>query len=347
MQTCRTYGLILIGVLASACAPTLVNFAPQQQVHVVQAGETLYAIAWRHRLDVRDLVRWNQLENPDLILVGQRLVLMPSDSSSPPASEPSGSESADSQPPASGPVVSQPAGSGQAGSQPTVSSPPASGPSASAPVVSRPADSVQAGSEPAVSRPPASAPSGSEPAVSRPASSGQAGSEPVVSRPPASVPSAPEPSTQAASTPPVSKPPASAQPASPPARTPPASLSASGWQWPVRGPVVSPYGASAGAETGIGIGGEIGASIRAAAPGDVVYAGDGLAAYGNLIIIKHNDTYLSAYGHNDQMVVSEGDAVDQGQEIARMGLGPERKPQLHFEIRRNGTPVDPMGYLPR
>ena len=111
--------------------------------------------------------------------------------------------------------------------------------------------------------------------------------------------------------------------------------------------MVSPYGASAGTETGIGIGGEIGASIRAAAPGDVVYAGDGLAAYGNLIIIKHNDTYLSAYGHNDQMVVSEGDAVDQGQEIARMGLGPERKPQLHFEIRRNGTPVDPMGYLPR
>ena len=322
MQTCRTYGLILIGVLASACAPTLVNFAPQQQVHVVQAGETLYAIAWRHRLDVRDLVRWNQLENPDLILVGQRLVLMPSDSSSPPASGPSGS----------GPVVSQPAGSGQAGSPPAVSSPPASVPSGPEPVVSRPAGSGQAGSEPAVSQPPASVPSGPEP---------------VVSQPPASAPSAPEPSTQAASTPPVSKPPASAQPASPPARTPPASLSASGWQWPVRGPVVNPYGASAGTETGIGIGGEIGASIRAAAPGDVVYAGDGLAAYGNLIIIKHNDTYLSAYGHNDQMVVSEGDAVDQGQEIARMGLGPERKPQLHFEIRRNGTPVDPMGYLPR
>ena len=78
----------------------------------------------------------------------------------------------------------------------------------------------------------------------------------------------------------------------------------------------------------------------------MVYAGDGLAAYGNLIIIKHNDTFLSAYGHNDALVVGEGDAVQQGDVIARMGMGPERQPQVHFEIRRNGTPVDPLGHLP-
>ena len=91
----------------------------------------------------------------------------------------------------------------------------------------------------------------------------------------------------------------------------------------------------------------MGADIRAAAPGEVVYAGRGLAAYGNLIILKHNDSFLSAYGHNDELLVGEGEAVAQGQVIARMGLGPERQPRLHFEIRRNGTPVDPTNYLPK
>ena len=78
----------------------------------------------------------------------------------------------------------------------------------------------------------------------------------------------------------------------------------------------------------------------------MVYSGDGLAAYGNLIIIKHDDTYLSAYGQNDEVVVAEGDTVNQGQVIARMGLGPERQPQVHFEIRRDGTPLDPLTLLP-
>ena len=109
---------------------------------------------------------------------------------------------------------------------------------------------------------------------------------------------------------------------------------------------MSPYGASEGPGSGIGIGGTLGADIKATAAGQVVYAGGGLAAYGNLVIVKHNDTYLSAYGHNDELVVSEGDAVTQGQVIAKMGLGPERQAQVHFEIRRNGTPVDPLGLLP-
>lgn len=111
--------------------------------------------------------------------------------------------------------------------------------------------------------------------------------------------------------------------------------------------MVSAYGAGEGTGSGIGIGGELGTDIRASASGQVVYAGDGLAAYGNLIIIKHNDTFLSAYGHNDEMVVSEGQTVEQGQVIAKMGMGPERLPQVHFEIRQNGSPVDPLGRLPR
>ena len=118
------------------------------------------------------------------------------------------------------------------------------------------------------------------------------------------------------------------------------------WQWPIRGPVVSAYGAASGTGSGIGIGGQFGAEIRASAAGEVVYAGDGLAAYGNLIIIKHNDTFLSAYGHNDELMVGESDSVEQGDVIARMGMGPERQPQVHFEIRRNGTPVDPLAHLP-
>ncbi len=110
---------------------------------------------------------------------------------------------------------------------------------------------------------------------------------------------------------------------------------------------MSPYGAAEGTGSGIGIGGRLGADIRASAAGQVVYAGDGLAAYGNLVIIKHNDTFLSAYGLNDELLVGEGDTVRQGDVIARMGLGPERQPQVHFEIRRNGTPVDPLGLLPK
>ncbi len=118
------------------------------------------------------------------------------------------------------------------------------------------------------------------------------------------------------------------------------------WQWPVRGPVVSAYGASASTGKGIGIGGDIGADVRAAGAGQVVYAGDGLAAYGNLIIIKHDEMYLSAYGQNDRLLVGDGDWVGTGQLIAKMGLGPERQPHVHFEIRRYGVPVDPLSLLP-
>lgn len=124
-------------------------------------------------------------------------------------------------------------------------------------------------------------------------------------------------------------------------------LPAPSWLWPVKGPLLSTYGSDSGTGKGIGIGGEIGSGIRAAATGRVVYAGDGLIGYGQLLIIQHNPTYLSAYGHNDRLIVSEGDSVEQGQVIAAMGIGPGRQPQLHFEIRRNGGSVDPLAYLPR
>ncbi len=119
------------------------------------------------------------------------------------------------------------------------------------------------------------------------------------------------------------------------------------WQWPAVGELVRSFGADSGLGNGIGISGSIGQTIRAAASGRVVYAGNGLIGYGQLLIIKHNDTYLSAYGHNNRLIVSQGDSVERGQLIAEMGIGPERRPQLHFEIRRNGSPVDPLSHLPR
>jgi lipoprotein NlpD len=118
------------------------------------------------------------------------------------------------------------------------------------------------------------------------------------------------------------------------------------WEWPTSGEVVVEFGGRPGSGTGVLIDGRQGQPIEAAAAGRVVYSGGGLIGYGQLIIIKHNDTYLSAYGHNASLLVREGEAIRKGQRIATMGEGPGREPRLHFEIRRNGKPVDPRQYLP-
>jgi lipoprotein NlpD len=118
------------------------------------------------------------------------------------------------------------------------------------------------------------------------------------------------------------------------------------WRWPTTGNVVVEFGGRPGSGTGVLIDGRPGQPVRAAADGRVVYSGGGLIGYGQLIIIKHNDTYLSAYGHNASLLVREGEAIERGQRIATMGEGPGREPRLHFEIRRNGKPVDPRQYLP-
>jgi lipoprotein NlpD len=118
------------------------------------------------------------------------------------------------------------------------------------------------------------------------------------------------------------------------------------WRWPTDGAVAVEFGKRPGSGTGILIAGEEGQAVKAAANGRVVYSGGGLTGYGELIILKHNDTYLSAYGHNASLLVSEGDTVKKGQRIARMGEGPGREPRLHFEIRKNGEPVNPRQYLP-
>ena len=116
--------------------------------------------------------------------------------------------------------------------------------------------------------------------------------------------------------------------------------------WPTSGQVVVEFGGRPGSGTGVLIDGRAGQPIRAAAAGRVVYSGGGLIGYGHLVIIKHNDTYLSAYGHNASLLVREGETIQKGQRIATMGEGPGREPRLHFEIRRNGQPVDPRQFLP-
>jgi len=119
-----------------------------------------------------------------------------------------------------------------------------------------------------------------------------------------------------------------------------------GWIWPADGTVIRKYSARRGAK-GIDIAGQPGQTVRSAGPGRVVYAGSGLRGYGRLIIVKHNETFLSAYAHNRKMLVSEGSIVTRGQQIAEMGRSGTDRVKLHFEIRRRGVPVDPLRYLPR
>ena len=97
---------------------------------------------------------------------------------------------------------------------------------------------------------------------------------------------------------------------------------------------------------GVDIAGRAGDPVYASAPGKVVYSGEGIPAYGKLVIIRHNGTYLSAYAHNSQILVKEGQTVAKGQKIAEVGSSGSREPKLHFEIRRLGKPVDPLQYLP-
>ena len=116
------------------------------------------------------------------------------------------------------------------------------------------------------------------------------------------------------------------------------------WAWPVNGPVLA--GFDEVKNKGLDLGGSAGDAVLAAADGRVVYAGAGLRGYGNLIIVKHNNTYLTAYAHNQTLLVKEDQPVRRGQKIAEMGNSDADRVKLHFEVRRQGKPVDPARYLP-
>lgn len=118
------------------------------------------------------------------------------------------------------------------------------------------------------------------------------------------------------------------------------------WIWPANGKLLRRFSDKSNASRGVDIAGVRGQPVRATAPGQVVYEGNGLRGYGNLVIIKHNNNYLSAYAHNEKVHVSENEVVKAGQRIADIGSSGANREQLHFEIRYKGKPVDPLNYLP-
>lgn len=151
------------------------------------------------------------------------------------------------------------------------------------------------------------------------------------------------------------KPAASPRPATPvrqgptPATRAPSAAASSpfAWRWPTEGQIVGTYVAGNPTRQGVDIAGRSGQPVLSAADGVVVYSGSGLVGYGELVIVKHNDEWLSAYGHNRARLVNEGQVVKAGQQIAEMGRSGAARDMLHFEIRHNGKPVDPLGYLPK
>ncbi|MGV8860148.1 MAG: peptidoglycan DD-metalloendopeptidase family protein [Pseudomonas sp.] len=138
-------------------------------------------------------------------------------------------------------------------------------------------------------------------------------------------------------------------PSGTPATTPIQAVgrSPTGWAWPSNGILIGKFSSNGSLNKGIDIAGDLGQPVLAASDGSVVYAGSGLRGYGELVIIKHSDTYVSAYGHNRRLLVREGQQVKVGQTIAEMGSTGTDRVKLHFEIRRQGKPVDPLEFLPR
>jgi len=226
----------------------------------VQRGDTLYGIAFRNGIDVRDLAAWNGISTPYTIYPGQKLRLYP-----------------------------------------------------------------RAGTATAASRPAAEAP--------RPAPTSTTPSRPVAAAT-TTTPSRPAPKPTTASS-------------TPAAPAPAAPVSDLRWHWPAEGTLLNRFVAGEPTKQGIDITGEGGTPVNAAADGVVVYSGSGLVGYGELVIIKHNDAWLSAYGHNRARMVNEGAIVKAGQQIAVMGRTGAPRDMLHFEIRYNGKPVDPLAYLPK
>jgi len=186
-------------------------------------------------------------------------------------------------------------------------------------------------------------------AVARPAAPASPAPSPAPSPPTRSPATSPAPLPGPVVTPPPS-PPATSAPGAAPAVTPPPRAPApplapvTAWRWPAAGPLTRGY--SATVHKGIDIGGQRGDPVVAVAAGDVVYAGTGIVGFGELLIIKHDDVYLSAYGHNDRLLVAEGDRVSAGQQIAEKGSTGTDTVKLHFEIRKEGRPIDPLRLLP-
>jgi lipoprotein NlpD len=302
--------------------------APQPDTYVVKRGDTLYSIALDSGVDWRELAALNQITDPSKLQVGQVLQVRP------PAAAP-GPDGVVVSPVTQGPAIAgRPLG--------TEAPPPAPGAPATGPTPPSVPGSPPAGglrTEPKGLRLPYS--DENLAAVQR-ADATRIAAAPKPEAPPAVA--KPEPAPAAKPEPaPAAKPEAAPAPA-------PSRPDQNGgedrvdWAWPAAGKVIATFnGASS---KGVDIAGRVGDPVYASAPGRIVYSGEGIPAYGKLVIIRHNGTYLSAYAHNSQILVKEGQTVTRGQKIAEVGSSGAESPRLHFEIRRLGRPVDPMQYLP-
>ena len=303
---------------AAAAAPAAAAKAPAPEpdwrpaTYTVKRGDTLHQIALDHGLDYRELAAWNAIENVNLIRVGQVLRLTA------PGDAAAGASGVTTAPLRSAPAVVE-----------AKPAPPASAPPAAA--------AAARNTENYKSSPKALKEPYSEQAVRDVTRIAAQPPEPVALAAPAPAPAAaPKP-----------------EPPRPEARTEVPRTPAGDaddddrvdWVWPAKGKVVGAFSESANLK-GIDIAGAAGTPVVASAGGTVVYAGTGLRGYGKLIIIKHNRTYLSAYAHNREILVKEGQTVTKGQKIAEMGNTDASEVKLHFEIRRLGKPMDPARYLP-
>jgi len=331
---------LLLGGLLAGCVSLSDRW--DMQAYTVSRGDTLYSIAWRYEKDFRDIAEWNNIAPPYEIYVGQRLVMQPVSRDGTLSHEDRPQVLIDS---ATGLSIEEaPARSAQAdnavatkrGSVVVSKDDTLYGIARReglthhqlarwnhlrAPYLLKPGQTLR------LTPPPASMASSQ--------SAASVTTSPVISSTPAATPLK-DSSTQ--------RPRVAASQVQPPAKLP---ATVASWQWPASGKVVKTFKADDTSRKGIGIKGRAGQTVKAAAAGSVVYSGNGLINYGNLVIIKHSHAFLSAYAYNRELLVKEGDVVKQGQAIARMGDASTHSHHLHFEIRRNGKPVNPLNYLPK
>lgn len=332
--------LALAGCAASRPAPVIDRgvtraavASEQPGTYVVRRGDTLYSIALEHGVDWHDLAAWNGISDPTRMAVGQRLRVQSADVVTPPAQ----SDAVQVTPIGGGPLIETRPIAGAAG--PAAPIAPAAATAAAAIAAS---GMVKA--EPQALKLPYSE---QNLALVRQRDAAPVPAAPVPAAPVAGPSSgapaaAPAPTAPAASSPPAAQP-VARNGASTPGTDVSADAGGVRWSWPARGDLGAKF--ADGGNKGVEIAGSAGASVLAAADGKVTYVGDAVRGYGNLVIVKHNDMYLSVYAHNSKILVKEGQMVTRGQKIAEMG-GAADKPQLHFEIRRYGKPIDPLQFLP-
>ena len=318
------YPLIALSlmVLLQACVDVRPDWDPQD--YSVRRGDTLYSIAWRYEKDFRDLAEWNEIKQPYAIYPGQRLRMQPDSSAGTVGSE-------DKQPLI---IPSSPEYA------PSVAKYPVKKITRADTVIVQKGDTLysiarrQGLTHKQLARwnrlkPPYHLYPKQQLMLRPPATSALAQVKPRVQN----INKQPKIVKQRLST---TKKPESVFPAT-----------VSSWNWPVKGRILRGFKSNDTARKGIIIAGNRGQAIKASAAGKVVYSGNGLISYGNLVIIKHSNTFLSAYAYNRKLLVKEGELVAKGQVIAQMGSADKGRSQLHFEIRKNGKPVNPMKYLPK